>query len=121
MYQAPLYEAGSVVYLKESAILGFIESYVIDNVGRSGNGDGWIYTIQVSPARPASAPHYGERRSLVNGATMFFKECEFVSIHDALLLAEAYLKEQLSAIQAQINITCVRPESDTNDNQQQQQ
>ena len=90
--------------MKESAVLGFLEPHTISGVYRGQNG--WVYTVGVRPSNPMNAPHYGERRSMVNGATLYFEECEFVGICEALTLAEAYLIQQLGVVQARLRTYC---------------
>jgi uncharacterized Fe-S radical SAM superfamily protein PflX len=102
-YDPPIYERGNTVYLRESAAAGFLEVQTISGVQRGRNT--WIYTVTVRPASP-HAPHYGERRSLVNGATLFFDECEFIDMCTALELAEAYHVNQLNVIQARLASYC---------------
>ena len=110
-YDAPLYERGTTVYLRESASVGFLEAHTIAGVTRGNNG--WVYTILIRPNLPTHAPHYGERRSLTNGAIITFEECEFIQICDALALAEQYHQNQLAAIQNRIATHCVDPTSGT--------
>lgn len=90
--------------MRESAVLGFIEPHTISGVHRGPNG--WVYTVAVRPNNPISAPHYGERRSMVNGATIYFEECEFVGICEALTLAETYLLQQLNVVQNRLHTYC---------------
>jgi len=104
-YTAPIYESGNVGYRKESAVLGFLDPHTSSGVQRGPNG--WVYTVGVRPSNPINAPHYGERRSMVNGATMYFEECEFVDMCEALTLAEAYLIQQLNVVQARLRTYCV--------------
>ena len=111
-YDAPLYERGNTVYLRESAAVGFLEAHTISGVTRGPNG--WVYTIMVRPNLPSHAPHYGERRSLTNGAVITFEECEFIVICDALRLAEQYHLNQLSAIQSRLATYCVDSDQGTN-------
>lgn len=90
--------------MKESAALGFLEPHTISGVYR-GQG-GWVYTITVRPNMPVNSPHFGERRSMVNGATLHFQECEFVGLCEALSLAESYHVRQLDLIRARLNTYC---------------
>jgi uncharacterized Fe-S radical SAM superfamily protein PflX len=91
--------------MRESAVLGFLEPHTIAGVQRGQNG--WVYTVIARPNQPIAAPHFGERRSMVNGATMYFQECEFVTICEALELAEAYHLRQLAVIQSRLRTYCV--------------
>lgn len=103
-YAAPIYESGNVVYMRESAVVGFIEPHTISGVIRGQNG--WVYTVVARPNHPAHAPHFGERRSMVNGATLYFQECEFVDLCEALTLAESYHLRQLINIRSRLHTYC---------------
>lgn len=72
----------------------------------SYGANGWVYTIALHPKTPVNAPHYGERRSMTNGAVIYFEECEFTDLCTALSLAETYHVNQLNAIRAKINTHC---------------
>lgn len=106
---APIYDVGDVVYLKESAALGFIEAVSITGVHRYSNA--WVYTIGSRVANPQHAAVYGDRISHVHGQTLYFSEDELVSHCDALMLAEANALGNLQRIQSQRLSIC--PESGT--------
>lgn len=97
----PTYATGDVVYLRESAALGCLESYVISGV-YSRNGS-WIYTIAVNPRIIPSQFSFGERRSMVDTHILQFEECEFVDYCAALDMAEQYLVSQLALIRSKKN------------------
>lgn len=109
----PTYSIGDVVYLKESAALGFLEAVTISGIYRSNNpgmvqwaGDVWLYTVQAGRSRPTSVAMYGDRRSLISGATLYYGETEFVLICDALDMVEANLTKQLDQVRAQKAALC---------------
>lgn len=101
---APTYDVGNVVYLKESAALGFLEAVKISGIYR--NTDGWIYTTEARSAQPSAAATYGDRISFTNRATLYFSESEFVDVCAALDLAEAYAQRLLQSIQARKASLC---------------
>ena len=90
--------------MRESAVLGFVEPHTVSGIFRGTNG--WVYTIDVRPNNPVNAPHYGERRSMVNGATLYFEECEFINLCEALTLVETYLLQQLDVVQTRLRVYC---------------
>lgn len=102
--EAPTYQEGDQVYLRESAALGFLEAVTISGIRRI-NGK-WAYAIRAGMARPYAATTYGDRTSLVNGATLFFTESELISVCDALDLAIANAERVLERLQAQRNSIC---------------
>ena len=103
----PKYDYGAVVYLKESAALGFIERMRISGVHLHQNG--WVYTIDASLS-PPSPGNFVDRRSHINTQQLYFSEDEFVTLCDAYLLAEANAKATYDRIKASRQTFC--PESD---------
>lgn len=101
---APLYEPGDAVYLKESAALGFLEAVTISGVVWSGNK--WMYTIRVGPAKPMSGRYYGDRITTTNAQTLYYTEDEFVTECDALALAEENAERILQRLQKQRASIC---------------
>jgi len=106
---APLYEPGDVLYLKESAALGFLEAVTINSVQWGASTQwrqaGWVYTILAGGVMPRGA-RYGEHTLSVNGAVLYYTEDELVPACDAMELVEANLTRQLTVIQAQRNAIC---------------
>lgn len=90
----PSYSVGDTVYLRESAVFGFLESMSISGVYSSPSG--WMYTVQTP--RTQITQTYGDRRSLVNNMTLYFTEGEFVTYCEALALAKIVLEAQLAKI-----------------------
>ena len=105
----PTYDSGEIAYLRESAALGFLEQVRISGVFRGP--DGWMYSIDASVSRPRPVSFYGDKRSMVHGATMYFTEEEFVPLCDALELVEANARRALEKAQAQRAALC--PSEDT--------
>ena len=101
---APAYEPGDTVYLKESAAIGFLEAVVISGV--SWGNDQWLYSVRTGISQPWGASHYGDKILLVNGAKLLFSEEEFVPLCTALDLAEANLQRQLADIQRRRAALC---------------
>ena len=60
---ANLYEVNDLVYLSESAKLGFLESYQVSGVRQDASGE-WLYLISVPQRSPTSLPTYGDRITL---------------------------------------------------------
>lgn len=106
MTETPKYTERDVVYLKESAALGFLEAVTISGVMK--NNGKWLYTINVSAAPMTTL--YGDKRSLVHGNTLYFSEDEFVLMCDALDLAEAHAQRVLDKVKAQKAMFCNQTE-----------
>lgn len=104
MATQPLYDLNDVVYLKESAALGFLEAVTIGGIRLTS--EGWSYTIKARASLPQAPSFMGDRISAVHGATLYFSEDEFVDKCDALALVEANLQRQLDRVQAQRESAC---------------
>jgi len=100
----PLYEPGNILYLRESAALGFLEAVRIS--GMSYGPNGWIYTITAKGGLPSSTSFQGDRITAVQGMILYFSEDEFVSVCDAQALVEVNLQASLDRIQAQRASQC---------------
>jgi hypothetical protein len=100
----PLYDIDDILYLRESAALGFLEPVKISSMTLSRQG--WVYQVsaKISGARAPSTS--GDRISLVTGNLLYFGESEFVDQCDALALVEANLQAALDRIQAQRASAC---------------
>lgn len=98
------YDIGDVVYLKESAALGFLEAVRISGIYKRDNG--WVYTVSARSSNPSAADHYGDHASVVLGSVMYFTIDEFIPLCDALDLIEANLQRQLSNVQSQRSSLC---------------
>jgi len=104
MSDTPLYDFNDIVYLRESAALGFIEPVRIAGISKVANT--WTYTISMSVSQPTPVSHYGDRIHRVQGSVLYFTEEEFVLLCDALELAEANAQKQLDNLQAQRASLC---------------
>ena len=111
MSEAPLFNIGDIVYLRESAALGYLEAVRISGITKTRVG--WIYTVSARTPGPIAVAHHGDRINSVAGSVLYFTESEFVLVCDALDLAEANVKRQLDKIQAQKASLCVEPTSGT--------
>jgi len=101
----PLYKINDVVYLKESAALGFLEPMKISGIV-SGATSKWLYIIEAKIKNPAPVAHFGDRIGHVADTNLYFTEDELIVLCDALTLAEANAKRQLLNIQLQKDALC---------------
>jgi hypothetical protein len=101
---APTYDIGDVVYLRESASLGFLEAVTISGVTYTAQG--WAYAILAGRSSPSSIAYYGDRIQHVSSKILYFTESELVSECDALELAETNAQTQLTSLQAQRSSLC---------------
>lgn len=96
----PKYDINDIVYLRESAALGFLEAVRINGLTKRDND--WVYSIYAGTVGAANANLYGDRRSLINGSLLYFTENEFVTEYEAMVLTKANLERQLDSIDRQI-------------------
>jgi hypothetical protein len=83
----PKYKIGDVVYLRESAMLGFIESYQVGGIRIDPRYNKWTYEIYIRPRGP-------ETSTVIDMATLrnineklAFMEDELIEFCDALAYA----------------------------------
>lgn len=94
---APLFEVGDIVYIRESAALGFLEAYRISSVLRATSEE-WVYSINII-RRPGVPPLFGERISHQPERVLYFNESELVTKCEALELIENHLTDRLATVQ----------------------
>lgn len=97
------YSPGEVVYLRESAALGFLESVRISGAHIGVNG--WLYTVSANSAPLTSGAHF-DRRSQISTQTLYYSEDEFLILCDALLLVEINAKAVYDKAKAQRQLYC---------------
>ena len=97
---APLYNVGDILYLRESARLGSLESYEITQVRQDASGS-WWYKFGI-PQRPGTNTTTVGDRNTLRGHNFDFEleESELIAYCDAIDLVEAYLIAALTRIQA---------------------
>lgn len=97
MATAPLYAIGDRVYLRESAGLGYLEAVYITGIATNNAGQ-WIYSYSAKP-RDVLSQTYGDRRSLVNGYTLYLTDYDVVDLCTALQLAIQSVQANLATLQ----------------------
>lgn len=105
MANNPAYSSGDVVYLRESAALGFIESYQIDGIYYDNTNRQWIYTIDVRHRGPAPSTTI-DRVDLRNRERLRFREDELVGFCEAIQLAIDETENRLSKLQSIRDAQC---------------
>ena len=102
----PIFNVNDIIYLRESAALGFLEAMKIGEVRSNANDSAWVYGITTKITGARAPSKFGDRINLAPTATMYFTEDELVTVCDALTLSEENLKRQLASIQLQKNSLC---------------
>ena len=95
---SPKFNIGDLLYIRESAALGFLEPVKIRTILK--NSSGWLYTINAGMSGPNVPQIYGDRRLFVNGATLYLDETELISYCDALQLSIANAQANLNKLLA---------------------
>ncbi|MCK9558122.1 MAG: hypothetical protein M0R50_08805 [Candidatus Cloacimonetes bacterium] len=102
MAKAPIYDIGQVVYLKESAALGFLEAYIIKDMAYQPTGK-LVYTLITSLKQPDAVMTIGDR---VTGRLVlpikFFEE-DLIDYKDALEICITSLTTQLANLTRSYN------------------
>jgi hypothetical protein len=103
----PKYKVDDIVYLRSSAVIGFLETAKISGLHTHQNQ--WIYTIYAGGATVVPNSTYGDRKSLLDKTTMYFSESEFQTLCEALPMVRANLQDRLNKIDAAIQINGCEP------------
>ncbi|MDB4490060.1 hypothetical protein N9045_00950 [bacterium] len=95
----PLYNINDIVYLRESAALGFLEAVRVSGITRTQST--WLYSVYAGRMGAVAPTHFGDRISLTEANFINFTEDEFISECEALSLSVANLQRQLDSVKAQ--------------------
>lgn len=98
---APLFGRGDVVYLRESAITGFLEGYRIKSIHYACDGNIY-YEICVSAQGPNITTTVGDRIRLRRIPKFALLEQDLITYCEALELVSTNLQGQLNSINALI-------------------
>jgi len=100
----PQYQVEDIVYLRESAVVGSIESYRISEARQDLTGN-WFYKIAVDPRNPVGAT-VGDRNTLSRSYDFELTEGELIDYCGALTLAITAATSNLSRLQALFAAHC---------------
>jgi hypothetical protein len=92
------FEVDDVVYLVESAKLGFLESYKVKGIRQDSQGQ-WWYTFVVSQRSTTATATVGDSNTLKHQSRWELAEAELTTYCEALGSAEMYLQAQLDKVQ----------------------
>lgn len=98
MTKAPIYNIGQVVYLKESAALGFLEAYAIKSIAYDPAGR-ILYGLSTSVRSPNAVQTVGDRITGLHAPPLSFYEEDLILFCAALDLCIANLQLQLTNLQ----------------------
>jgi len=99
MADAPAYSQGDLVYLRDSAALGFLEAYIVSSIEHRADGQ-IVYRLATHLKPPAANMTVGDRNTgrVLNNLTLY--ESELCSYCEALAAAISNTEKQLAALQA---------------------
>ena len=104
MGAAPLYSLGQSVYLKESAAVGFLETYKVGRILLNPQNNAWCYGFEITSRPPTAIPTVTDQVNLnYSGRHLYFDESELVTYCTALQLAQTYMQAQANNLAAKIS------------------
>ncbi len=103
--QTPLYSIDDVVYLKESAGVGFIEAYQVAAVSYDVSGN-VIYKLRTGVRPPTNPATIGELSSGLHFLPLLVLESNLISYCDALDMAIAVEEAKLTELRRYKNANC---------------
>ena len=101
----PQYQVEDIVYLRESALVGSIESYRISEVRQDPSGD-WFYKISVNPRLPIGTATIGDRITLDQSYDFELAEDALIDYCGALALAITAATSNLTNLNALYEAHC---------------
>lgn len=102
---APIYRRDDVVFLKESALIGKLESYKITSLKQIQDGR-WVYQVDINKKPPHRGLVGDSFDSRTSEPSLYFTEIDFVSVCEALDIIVSRLNKQISSLQSKINSRC---------------
>lgn len=85
-YSQPLYGRGEQVYLRESAVIGFVESYFVDSVEFAPSGEP-VYVLRTRSNEPQNLATVGDQITGPKFVPVKILESGLVTYEEALDLA----------------------------------
>ena len=108
----PKYQMHDIVYLAESAKVGFLESYEVAGIQFDGTSE-WLYKIKVPLRPPIGNATYGDRITLHNTVDFQLKESELIEYCDAIDLALVAARINLNRLVQLKSLHCAESGSST--------
>lgn len=96
----PRFHIGDAVYLRESALLGFVESYKIDGVEFNTRANQWAYKIVIRQRGPSTNTIIDRVDLSEKLRHITFFEAELIEYCEALDLAIQNTEERLARLRA---------------------
>jgi hypothetical protein len=114
MPNAPLYNIGDIIYLKESAAIGKLESYRIDNIIFDSSVSLWMYQVDVRQ-RGSESRTVLDAYNLSQRRILFFKEPEVGTFCDVIDTAITAHENRLTLLNFKANGVCLLDSSSSSE------
>lgn len=102
---APQFNIDDIVYLRDSAVIGYIESYRVSGI-RQDASLMWVYSIAIPQRPPVNNATYGDRVTLKKSEDFELPESALVTYCEALTLAIATMRANLARLEALQSAQC---------------
>lgn len=102
---APLHRRDDVVFLKESALLGKLESYKIISLKQTQDGR-WVYQVDIGKKPPDRGLIGDSFDGRIQESSIYFTEIDFVSLCEALDIITSRLTRQIASLQQRMAARC---------------
>jgi hypothetical protein len=100
----PRFSLDESIYLRASAEVGFLESYLVSNVQYNRRSSQWVYQISLAEGGLRQAPFtIGDKVNLKFSRDLYFSENELVTMCEAALMVRTSLERKLAKIQGVID------------------
>ena len=104
----PKYKINNTIYLRESAMLGFIESYKVNGIIYDSHTSQWMYQINIKNRGPATSLMV-DRVDLRAQESLYFKESELIEFCEAINLAISEAEQRINKLKKMRDTRCVDP------------
>jgi hypothetical protein len=98
------FNPNELVYLRASAVVGFLESYLVASVHQVRSGV-YVYQIDISARRP-EVQTVGDRITLGGDSVLYFGEDELLTYCEAQELIVTNLERRLAVERARLQARC---------------
>jgi len=105
MPDKPIFDINDVVYLRESAVAGFIERYQISSIRYDNSSSQWVYAIDIKQRGPAHSTVL-DRVDLTARSTLEFRQSELLTFCEAMEIAIIESEKRLERLRITYSQRC---------------
>ena len=114
MPNAPIFSIGDIVYLKESAEIGKLESYRVDNILFDNSSNNWMYQVDIRH-RGSESRTVIDAHNLAQRRILFFKESKLGTFCDVIDTTIEAHERRLTLINFKANDVCLLDSSSSSE------